>query len=1112
PWKGTIRKADLELKVVQYNASGTVIAEQIYSYQFVNNSLNIDAKVEVAPQSLTLYVGGGTGGVTAKVLPSSSDQTVTWSSSDPNTAIVTAQGTVTAVAVGQCVITAASGALVDSALVMVLLDTGLALAGITVSPGSLNLFAGGDTGNLTVTTDPAGYEGLVNWNSSNDKVAAVSAAGVVTPLDSGLAVIAASSLADQSLSSVCTVVVNLDAPVIEPGGETFSIVNAEVDFTVRITQAYGELVLFKWDLDGDGLWDDSVSDFSSHLDFSHNMAHTYDHTGMYTARFEAGDSEGNTSAATLNVEIVNPGTVVITSPSQDTLVNTTPLTVSYNLDGQTATRDFNLLEGVNLLIIDSSNSAARSSDSVRITLDTEPPGPPGVSGTTPTNSTRPSWNWSSGGSADASGFYQYKLDDGLFSPEATATSYTHDTDLAEGDYTLFVRERDLAGNWSDSTVHTVTVDYSASPAPLFDDGTSTERYTLDQTPTWTWQTGGGSGVFRYKMNGAGFDSAFSQETTDASFTASNALADGDYTLAVIERDAAGNWSAEVSRTVTVDTEAPVVTITSPGNNFITNQATIAVSWTVNNVPQTSELTEILADGLNTVTRSNTDAAGNEGTASITVTLDTVAPVVVITTPVDNYLTNQSPVVINWTVDGANQTAQTTQDLNEGLNTITRSSTDTAGNVGATSITIILDTQPPVIAITSPHNRYVTSNSSITISWTVDGAVQTSQLTEGIADGPNTVTRTGTDNAGNRDSTSITIYRRSNVIFVDDDAGGAGTGTSWEDAYINFQTAIAAAVSGQEIWVAKGIYKPSSVIDRLATFRMVDGVSWYGGFDREPSIDERNLLLNLKLTLLSGDIGAEGDTSDNSYTVVTAADNALVNGFKISFGNANLTSQHGDNAHLGRGGGLFIPEFVSPTISNCIFQDNYAVSDGAGVANYYGSPEIINCVFHQNVLIHGEELSAGGGYSATSSAMVENSTSIINCTFSSNISERFGSAIYLWGGGPDLVLKNCIFTGNISGHTNHRANQIWVERPLHLYNCRIDLHETDPDVAEFWGYSGSIQTDSLNQAGHPVIGSDGIELISGDCCVDKGTSDGAPEKDIYNQPRNGPVDIGAFEVQ
>jgi hypothetical protein len=208
--------------------------------------------------------------------------------------------------------------------------------------------------------------------------------------------------------------------------------------------------------------------------------------------------------------------------------------------------------------------------------------------------------------------------------------------------------------------------------------------------------------------------------------------------------------------VTLDRQASVVVLTSPVNGTVTNQSDIAVAWTVDGVTQTTDLTATLTEGVNTIARSYTDAAGNTGTASIQVTLDTQVPVVVITSPANGTITNQSETVIAWAVDGVAQTTELTASLIEGENTITRSYTDAAGNVGTASIQVILDTQALVVAITSPANGTITNQSESVIAWTVDGVAQTTELTASLTESENTITQRFTDAAGNTGTTSIQV--------------------------------------------------------------------------------------------------------------------------------------------------------------------------------------------------------------------------------------------------------------------------------------------------------------------------------------------------------------------
>ncbi|MHC4499697.1 MAG: hypothetical protein ACYS21_11360, partial [Planctomycetota bacterium] len=133
-----------------------------------------------------------------------------------------------------------------------------------------------------------------------------------------------------------------------------------------------------------------------------------------------------------------------------------------------------------------------------------------------------------------------------------------------------------------------------------------------------------------------------------------------------------------------------------------------------------------------------------------------------------------------------------------------------------------------------------------------------------------------------------------TIYVDASASGNGTGTSWADAYNYLQDALTAASSGDEVWVAEGIYTPTQLADpcdaRSATFQLISGVALYGGFPSgvgDPNWNDRDLAANE--TILSGDIGTPVAVVDNCYHVVTTdhTDAATVlDGFTITAGNAD----------------------------------------------------------------------------------------------------------------------------------------------------------------------------------------------------------------------------------
>ena len=158
-------------------------------------------------------------------------------------------------------------------------------------------------------------------------------------------------------------------------------------------------------------------------------------------------------------------------------------------------------------------------------------------------------------------------------------------------------------------------------------------------------------------------------------------------------------------------------------------------------------------------------------------------------------------------------------------------------------------------------------------------------------------------------------------YVDDDATSNGVGATWSTAFRYAQDALDIATNGDEIRVAQGTYRPdedaantNGTGNRSATFQLLVGVELKGGYAGigAPDPDLRDLDSNA--SILSGDIGSDGDTSDNSYHVVTGADNATIDGFSITGGKADGTKPDD------RGGGMY-NESASPTVVNCAFSAN-----------------------------------------------------------------------------------------------------------------------------------------------------------------------------------------------
>ena len=288
-----------------------------------------------------------------------------------------------------------------------------------------------------------------------------------------------------------------------------------------------------------------------------------------------------------------------------------------------------------------------------------------------------------------------------------------------------------------------------------------------------------------------------------------------------------------------------------------------------------------------------------------------------------------------------------------------------------------------------------------------------------------------------------------IIYVDDTATGSNVGTSWENAYIYLQDALAAAASSDEIRVAQGSYKPDLGIgitpgNRSATFQLKSEVTIAGGFAGfgEPDPNERNI--QKYDTILSGDLMGnditvsnpadlrnEPSRSENSEHIVTGIEidkTAVLNGFTITGGNDNFYGG-GMLIDLGsptvtdcnfvansagyKGGGIYISGYqvvepnityvYSPTFNNCTFVCNAANEKGGAIYNYHSDPNIIHCTFENNWSQYG-----GGIWSNYTNYLILDS-----CIFSKNTADGSGGGIVTYNSERCEII-HCTFSMNIAG--------------------------------------------------------------------------------------------------
>ncbi len=327
-----------------------------------------------------------------------------------------------------------------------------------------------------------------------------------------------------------------------------------------------------------------------------------------------------------------------------------------------------------------------------------------------------------------------------------------------------------------------------------------------------------------------------------------------------------------------------------------------------------------------------------------------------------------------------------------------------------------------------------------------------------------------------------------VRYVDaNQPNNAGDGLTWATAHKHLQSALSAATDGDQIWVARGIYKPTdNALDRTASFVMKEGVAIYGGFTSgQMNLNDRNSDPASNGTVLSGDIDGDGTVENNSLHILYSVggdrpSEAFLDGFVISGGN---DYDFGYNGVPSKGSAMYI-ESSSPTINRCLFEKNNAREEGGAIYSKDGSPRILNCTFRGNVSakLGGAIYSSGG------------SPFITGSVFEYNITTSFdGGAVYLSNPGPSAEIRDSKFLGNqsfYSGGAIYKANG-----SLKLNNCSFELNTNRFGRSVAGGAivnSGRILLNNCQFTKNSTSGAGGAIITAGnDCeitnCVFKGNN-------------------------
>jgi len=334
---------------------------------------------------------------------------------------------------------------------------------------------------------------------------------------------------------------------------------------------------------------------------------------------------------------------------------------------------------------------------------------------------------------------------GTFSAEAS---------LVEGTNPLTVTASNAFG--AETQVVTVTLDATAPAVAITapPDGTLTTLSIINVEGT----VADANAITSVMLNGVPVS------LSDGAFSAGVALALGTNAVTAVATDVAGNAG---SATVTVSRgDPPTVAITAPAGGSLLAASPVAVAGTapgadavlVNGQPaslvgEAFTASVALVEGANTLTATAANAFGS-AQASVSVTLDTLAPQVSIDVPPDGTsfdatpvgvfgsVTDASPIValdVNGVAQAPGSAFAATVDLELGENSITVTATDAAGHVGSASVSVTLvEPEPLSVSIVSPGDGDAVTTATVSVSGTVNAAGATVTV-NGL---PAAVTETG----------------------------------------------------------------------------------------------------------------------------------------------------------------------------------------------------------------------------------------------------------------------------------------------------------------------------------------------------------------------------------
>jgi len=375
-------------------------------------------------------------------------------------------------------------------------------------------------------------------------------------------------------------------------------------------------------------------------------------------------------------------------------------------------------------------------------------------------------------------------------------TFTPSSVLTDGAYIATIKPTDTLANGSNYTL-TFTIDSTPPVAPGVDLVTAPINTT---SKTITGTRSSDSASVAVSCAGATIGTIAYPTATTWNVNVSG-LKEGSNTITAYALDAAGNSSATVTATITVDNTPPAVGVTPAGGTYNSTQNVTlaanepaAIYYTTDGSAPTVSATvysqPISISAGATLKYFGKDLAGNNSEIKTeTYVIDTAPPVLAISTLSDGAYTNNEILNIAGTVTDdtgvkgitVNDTAvQVNADgsfsyallLKNGVNSITIAATDSIGNMAADKRTVTLDQAAPVLVVATADNSKTgkmllevsgTVDETSTVTVTIKDVVQSALMNGGaftstviLKPGYNTIEITSADLAGNRSTLKRTV--------------------------------------------------------------------------------------------------------------------------------------------------------------------------------------------------------------------------------------------------------------------------------------------------------------------------------------------------------------------